>query len=193
MARTREFDLDAAVSAAMQVFRTKGYEGTSMRDLAEATGLGSGSLYAAFGSKDGLYLAVLDLYRERYAAPLVETLRCGADAREVIREVFVGVVDDIVRDGQHLACLIVGASMERAQHDPRVVERLRSTTGSLEAALLDLIAEGQARGRIPAGRSAEDLAAFLVTSLQGLRVMGAIDPDRAVLMRTAEVALTCLG
>ncbi|MET8466379.1 TetR/AcrR family transcriptional regulator [Micromonospora zamorensis] len=49
----------------MEVFRTKGYEGTSMRDLAEATGLGSGSIYAAFGSKDGLYLAVLDLYRQR--------------------------------------------------------------------------------------------------------------------------------
>ncbi|SNT55375.1 TetR/AcrR family transcriptional regulator, transcriptional repressor for nem operon [Asanoa hainanensis] len=63
MARTREFDLDTAVDAAMGVFRAKGYEGASMRDLAEATNLGSGSLYAAFGSKEGLYLAALDRYR----------------------------------------------------------------------------------------------------------------------------------
>ncbi|MGV9806697.1 TetR/AcrR family transcriptional regulator [Micromonospora chersina] len=193
MARTREFDLDAAVDAAMEVFRRKGYEGASMRDLAEATGLGSGSLYAAFGSKDGLYLAALDRYRQRYAAPLVETLRAGSDAREVIHEVFVGVVDDIAGDGRRLACLIVGASMERAQHDLRVVDRLRSTTQSIELALYDLLAEGQLRGQIPADRSASDLASFLVTSLQGLRVMGAINPDRAALMRSAEVALSCLG
>ncbi|WP_433131007.1 TetR/AcrR family transcriptional regulator [Micromonospora sp. CA-240977] len=192
MARTREFDFDAAVAAAMDVFRRKGYEGTSMRDLSEATGLGSGSIYAAFGSKDGLYLAVLDLYRQRYAAPMVDLLRSGNDARAVIREVFIGAVDDITGDGRHLACLIVGASMERAHQDLRVAERLRSTTRSLELALYDLLAEAQLRGQITSDRSASDLAGFLVTSLQGLRVMGAISPDRAALTRYAEVALTCL-
>ncbi|NYH45768.1 TetR/AcrR family transcriptional repressor of nem operon [Micromonospora jinlongensis] len=192
MARTREFDLDAAVNAAMEVFRTKGYEGTSMRDLAEATGLGSGSIYAAFGSKDGLYLAVLDLYRQRYATPMVDLLRSGNDARAVIREMFVGTVDGITGDGQHLSCLIVGASMERAHQDQRVADRLRSTTQSLESALYDLLAEAQLRGQITSARSATDLAGFLVTSLQGLRVMGAINPDRAALTRYAEVALTCL-
>ncbi|MEU7337791.1 MULTISPECIES: TetR/AcrR family transcriptional regulator [unclassified Streptomyces] len=192
MARTREFDTDAVVASAMEAFRRTGYEGTSMRDLSEATGLGSGSLYAAFGSKEGLYLAALDLYRQSYAVPLIELLRSGNDAREVIREVFVGAVDEIARDGSRLACLIVAGAMERAREDARVGQRLRSTTRSLELALFDVIAEGQLRGRIPSERSAADLAAFLVTSLQGLRVMGAIDPDRAALTRSAEVALSCL-
>ncbi|MFD8417833.1 TetR/AcrR family transcriptional regulator [Streptomyces sp. NPDC059466] len=192
MARTREFDTDAVVAAAMEAFRRTGYEGTSMRDLAEATGLGSGSIYAAFGSKEGLYLAALDLYRRSYAVPLTDLLRSGGDPREVIREVFVGAVDEIARDGSRLACLIVAGAMERARDDARVGQRLRSTTRSLELALFDVIAEGQSRGRIPSARAAADLAAFLVTSLQGLRVMGAIDPDRAALMRSAEVALSCL-
>ncbi|HTF07294.1 MAG TPA: TetR family transcriptional regulator [Asanoa sp.] len=193
MARTREFDLDTVVDAAMRVFRTKGYEGASMRDLAEATGLGSGSLYAAFGSKEGLYLASLDRYRQHYATPLVDILRSGSDFREVIRAVFVGVIDDIVTDGQRMACLIVGAAVERAHFDARVVDRLRSTTQSLEMALYDLLAEAQVRGQIPADSSARDLAGFLMTSIQGLRVMGAINSDRAALMRSAEVALSCLG
>lgn len=192
MARTREFDVDAAVSAAMEAFRRTGYEGTSMRDLAEATGLGSGSIYAAFGSKEGLYLAALDLYRQRYALPLIDLLRSGNDARDVIREVFVGSVDEIVKDGSRRACLIVAAAMERARDDAQVAARLRSTTQALELALFDVIAEGQVRGQVPADRSAADLARFLVASLQGLRVMGAIDPDRAALTRSAEVALGCL-
>ncbi|MEU1644823.1 hypothetical protein ABZ422_15045 [Micromonospora zamorensis] len=63
---------------------------------------------------------------------------------------------------------------------------------SPESALYDLLAEAQLRGQITSARSATDLAGFLVTSLQGLRVMGAINPDRAALTRYAEVALTCL-
>lgn len=189
MARQREFDLDTAVAAAMDVFRNKGYEGTSMRDLAEATGLGSGSLYAAFGSKDGLYLAALDLYRQRYANPLADMVRSGETARDVIREVFVSVVDEIARDGHRQACLIIGAAMERAHNDLRVAERLQSSTQSLQLAIYDVLAQGQLRGQVPADRSAADLAAFLVINLQGLRVMGAINPDRAALMRSAEVAL----
>ncbi|WP_406085272.1 hypothetical protein OHA01_15335 [Micromonospora zamorensis] len=76
--------------------------------------------------------------------------------------------------------------------DQRVADRLRSTTQSLESALYDLLAEAQMRGQITSARSATDLAGFLVTSLRGLRVMGAINPDRAALTRYAEVALTCL-
>jgi TetR/AcrR family transcriptional repressor of nem operon len=192
VARTREFDTDAAVEAAMGAFRHKGYEGTSIQDLVDATGLGRGSLYAAFGSKDGLYLAVMDRYRELYAVPLVELLRSGADPRELIREVMVGLVDEIVADGSHQACLIVGAAMERTQHDVSVVERLRATTKSLEDAFFEVLVQAQADGLLSGTRAAADLARFLVMSLQGIRVMGAIDPDRATLMASVDVVLSCL-
>ncbi|MFC4017740.1 TetR/AcrR family transcriptional regulator [Micromonospora sp. GCM10011542] len=193
MARTREFDTDEVVAAAMETFRRTGYEGTSIGDLVAATGLGRGSIYAAFGSKEGLYLAAVDLYRQRYATPLIDLLRAGSPAREVIREVFVGLVDEIVRDGRRQACLIAAAAMERAHQDDRVAQRLRATTGSLELALFDLIAEAQLRGQIPADRSPNDLAGFLVMSLQGIRVMGAINPDRDALLRSVGVVLSCLG
>src|SRR5262245_45980338 len=113
MARTREFDTTAAVEAAMAAFRRTGFEGTSIQDLVAATGVGRGSLYAAFGSKEGLYLAALDLYRERYAGPLVELLADGTPAKALIREIMIGLVDEIARDGSRRACLIVGAATER--------------------------------------------------------------------------------
>jgi TetR/AcrR family transcriptional regulator, transcriptional repressor for nem operon len=92
MARTREFDTEAAVTVAMEAIRQTGYGGTSVRDLAEAMEIGSGSLYAAFGSKEGLYLAALDLYRRRYALPFIQILRAGGDARETIRAAFEPVI-----------------------------------------------------------------------------------------------------
>jgi TetR/AcrR family transcriptional repressor of nem operon len=64
MARLREFDTDAAVDAAVEVFRTRGYDATSIQDLVDATGVGRGSLYAAFDSKEGIYRAALERYRD---------------------------------------------------------------------------------------------------------------------------------
>ncbi|MFF3564977.1 TetR/AcrR family transcriptional regulator [Streptomyces sp. NPDC002574] len=192
MARVREFDTETAVDAAMNAFRRKGYEGTSVQDLVDATGVGRGSLYAAFGSKEGLYLAAMDRYRERYALPLVELLRGGAPARELLREALVATVDGVVRDGGRQACLIVGATTERVAHDTKVAAHVRSTTTSLEDALRDVIAEAQEDGQLSSTRDARDLARFLLVTMQGLKVMGAVNPDRASLMAAAEAALSVL-
>lgn len=59
MGRTRSFDEATVVASAAEQFRSGGYEGTSLDDLLRVTGLHRGSLYQAFGSKRGLFLAAL--------------------------------------------------------------------------------------------------------------------------------------
>ena len=59
MGRNRSFDENVVVAAATDAFLVGGYEGTSVDDLVGATGLHRGSLYQAFGSKLGLFLAGL--------------------------------------------------------------------------------------------------------------------------------------
>src|SRR5687767_3693461 len=64
----REFCVDEALAAALQVFWSKGYEGTSLTALTEAMGITRPSLYAAFGNKEPLFRKALDLYqREKLA------------------------------------------------------------------------------------------------------------------------------
>jgi TetR/AcrR family transcriptional repressor of nem operon len=193
MARTREFETTAVVDAAVGVFREKGFEGASIQDLVEATGIGRGSLYAAFGSKEGLYLAALERYRERYAAPLAEMVTAQMPVRRLVREILIGVVDEVVRDGHRQACLIVAGSMERAHREAAVRDQLRATIESLEESLTELIARAQASGELAGDRSAADTAGFLVMCLQGLRVIGAVRPDRAALTATVDTALRCLN
>lgn len=60
MGRTRSFDESTVVSLAAERFRIRGYEATSLEDLLQATGLHRGSLYQAFGSKRGLFVAALN-------------------------------------------------------------------------------------------------------------------------------------
>lgn len=59
MGRPRSFDEHAVIAAAGKAFTDLGYEATSIDDLLQATGLHRGSLYQAFGSKRGLFLATL--------------------------------------------------------------------------------------------------------------------------------------
>jgi hypothetical protein len=63
MARPREFDEAEALERAMGVFWSQGYEATSVEDLVGSTGLNRGSLYAAFGDKNALFLRALEHYR----------------------------------------------------------------------------------------------------------------------------------
>ncbi len=59
MGRTRSFDQDVVLDRTVDLFARSGYEGTSIDDVVTATGLHRGSLYAAFGSKRGLFRAAL--------------------------------------------------------------------------------------------------------------------------------------
>jgi TetR/AcrR family transcriptional repressor of nem operon len=189
MARTREFDTDSVVAAATETFRRKGYAGASLRDLSEATGIGSGSLYAAFGSKEGLYLAALDQYRARYAHALIDQLNAENDPVAAVRSAFARAVDVMIDDARERSCLIVGAAAECAHAAPEVAERLKATTESLRRALARTLAQAREQQRLASAADPDDLARFLVTTFQGLRVMAAIDPDRSALHRAAEVAV----
>jgi AcrR family transcriptional regulator len=63
--RPRAFDREAALEQATRLFWVKGFEATSIADLTQAMGIGSPSLYAAFGSKEALYAEALQYYREK--------------------------------------------------------------------------------------------------------------------------------
>lgn len=192
MARSREFDTDAALARAMDVFWCHGYEGTSIADLVAATGVQRGSLYLAFGSKEGLYHAVLDRYREQLSTPMLEALAGGADVVALVREMLLGLVEQALADPHRRGCLMVNAAVERLPHDPQVARRVRDTVSAMEDALTTALAEAQRRGSLGGDKDPRALARFLVLNVQGLRVMGAVDPDRTALTDAVEVALGCL-
>ena len=72
--RPRKTDPDLAIDAAMKVFWKKGYEGTSLQDLVEATGMAKPGLYAAFGDKEQLYERSMVHYIDAYGCPSLEFL-----------------------------------------------------------------------------------------------------------------------
>lgn len=191
MPRPREFDVDAAVQAAMSTFWERGYEGASLSNLTAATGVGRQSLYLAFGDKRSLYLAALDRYRELFQAPLLVALREAGDVRAVLRSALVSLVDGSC--GPVAAgCLLVNAATERAGHDEDVRRRVAAAFEALEDALVEALDLAAADGVPTVGRDHRSVARLLCTTIQGLRVVAAVNPDPRPLLDTIDTALTVL-
>ncbi|MEU6608532.1 TetR/AcrR family transcriptional regulator [Streptomyces shenzhenensis] len=191
MARTREFDTEAVVSRAMELFWTRGYEATSVRDLTAHLGIGQGSLYAAFGDKDGLYRAALEHYRATLAAAALRSLDEGADTRSAIRTMLVERIRIAVDHGGR-GCLLVNAACERLPDDRATGRLVRDVLGAGQEALTDALRTAAERGELAPRHDPYTLAAFLVTFLNGLLVSSKITPDIRALEPLVDVALTAL-
>ena len=170
MARPREFDEDRVLDAVMETFWRKGYEGTSAQDLVDATGLGRGSLYAAYANKDGLFEQALLRYRKR-AQGHVDQLREPGSPIERLRELTQGIVDADLEASEKRGCLATNSAIEMASRDPRVADLVRQNFNILMRGIEETIKRGQKAGEIRTNADAETLALFVFNAVQGLRVL----------------------
>lgn len=191
MARPREFDPDQAIDKAVEVFWRQGYKATSVQDLVDAMGIQRGSLYAAFGSKAGLFAAAMDRYMTEVSSRrLLEDE--SRPIREVLAEFLAGLVDMAVADRSRRGCLITNTAVELTPHDRVVAAKIARNLGDMEDMLTRRLAAAQAAGEIRRDRPPRALARFLVGAIQGLRVMSKVTPERERLQDIADIALASL-
>ncbi|HNX58500.1 MAG TPA: helix-turn-helix domain-containing protein, partial [Spirochaetota bacterium] len=101
MARPREFDKDEALYNAMLMFWKKGYDGTSIPDLLDATGISRSSLYETFTDKQTLFLEAMNRYRQFIGTSSIQIIldyladsgRKNEPAMDVLRKYFNGRID----------------------------------------------------------------------------------------------------
>lgn len=192
MPRTKEFEPEAALHSAMELFWRNGYEATSMRDLLEGMGIGRGSFYDTFGDKRSVFLAALDRFERTRTAWVIEALEGSEPPLESIRYVFERTVDGLVGFEPRRGCLLANSAVELAPHDPEVAERISSYVKRTEEAFEQAL---QRAGTIRKGRKHKDpraLARFLVNNLHGIRVMARAGADRETLEDAVKVVLEAL-
>jgi AcrR family transcriptional regulator len=190
--RPREFDDKAVIEAAMDVFWSNGYDGSSAQQLCERTGLGRGSLYNAFGSKLGLYHEALTRYQELGIEIQSKILNDSGTIKERLRTLMQwgieGDLDPIKRRG----CMALFAALERSGKDPMVEQISRVYVNRLEQVLCHLFAVGQRNGEFASERPALSLARAFLGSYYGLRLLGRSMPERAFLEDVMEGTLAQL-
>ena len=132
MARPREFDEEAALTAAIGCFWGRGYEATSTRDLADAMGIGGKSLYNAFGDKHALFRQALERYLQGFDVR-VSRLEGRMPPRQAIRAFFDEVVEQTLSDRDWKGCMLVNSALEVAPHDPDLRQVVAEGLAKVEA------------------------------------------------------------
>lgn len=192
MARSKAFDPEAALQAALELFWERGYEATSVSDLVERLRIGRQSLYATFGTKHDLYLAALERYLRTRDPDPIELLSRPGPALPAVRALVRSYVREAACDGRRRGCLMVNAAMERLPGDTAVARVVASSWGALEEALNVALERAREQGELPRDRDPRLLARFLLVVLQGIRVVGKGDPDPQKVRDAAEQALALL-
>ncbi len=192
MARPREFDNAAVLDAAVQCFWARGYEATSVRDLAASMGIASASLYNAFGDKRALYRQALSRYVEQSFAARVGRIEGKLPPRQAITAFFDEILARSLGDRQQKGCLLVNAALEQSPSDPESRDLVADVLVEMEAFFRRCVIAGQRDGSIDASQPAEDLARLLLGVLLGLRVLARARPERALLEGLLRPALATL-
>lgn len=166
-------------SAALEVFWSRGFERTSVSDLADATGLGNGSLYAAFGSKLGLYVAALDAYCLTRVELVRQAMAAPGRPVDAVRAFLEAIVADCASQPDRRGCLMLNSIAEFGSREPRVLELCRLTTSRMESLI-----EVRLRDAGRPGASMQVLAAEVLLVSQGLiqasRLNTPVDELRAI-------------
>ena len=180
MARSREFDEEAVLVAAMEYFWLHGYEAASVRDLARAMGITGASLYNAFGGKRALYRRALDNYIENSFGARSASAQ-ALPPRRAIGAFFRDIIESAVNDSQRKGCMVINAALELAPHDPEFQDIVAGVLVRIEAFFQRCISAGQKDGSISRLQPAADLARHLLAILLGLQVLARTRPQRALL------------
>lgn len=168
--RPREFDPEDALSAALQVFWRRGYDGASLSELTEAMGITKPSLYSCFGNKEELFRKALELYeRDKlcYTRSALEAPTAKGVAERMLRgslAVQTGSVDD------PRACLGVISVVACTTQADSIKEQVKARQASSNQALIERFERARQDGDFPAELEPQALAAYLYAILQGMGV-----------------------
>ena len=189
--RPRRFDCDIALDQAMEVFWRHGYEGATIAQLTDAMGINPPSLYAAFGSKEGLLKAALDRYTERRAAWMDEVLSAPS-ARDVAERMLMGVADKQTDPANPPGCLLVQGGIACGTGSASVPFELAARRAQTEDQLRDRFARARDEGDLEPSADPAALARYVSAVSVGMGVMASSGADRDALREVAAVAIKAI-
>ena len=173
----------------MLLFWRKGFAATSMNDLCDAMGVASPSLYAAFGSKETLYLEAVEHYVEIQGTPVWDQLQEGTTARAGIENLLIAATGSLPKSRATPAgCMAVLAAVsdEWPAAITRVAKKFRmEMLGKLHSRLETAVAEGE----LPSSTDVDSLSRFYLGVFQGMAIQARDGATQAELRGVAAAAM----
>jgi TetR/AcrR family transcriptional regulator, transcriptional repressor for nem operon len=179
MARLKAFDEDRALDLAVDQFWSRGYETTSVRDLANAMGIGGASLYNAYGDKRELFVRALERYANRSMRERVARIEARCKPKEAIGAFLTEIIDRSGKDADCKGCLLVNTALDVAPHDPEIDKLVAGYLSEIQSFFKRNLESARRASQVPKGIDPEALSAHLLGIVLGVRVLARTSLKRA--------------
>ncbi len=172
----------------MLAFWRHGYETTSIADLTAAMGINAPSLYAAFGDKKRLFLAVVRLYAGN-PADMERAIADAPTAQGAARDLMTAAATIYTGEDTPRGCLLASATASGSAAAADVQDAVANVRRGIEGCLRARIERDVKDGVLPLGTQAAPLAGLVLAVMQGMSVLARDGASRTLLLAVAEVAL----
>lgn len=188
MARTARYDRQVALEKAMNLFWERGYNGASMKQIEQALDMRPGSIYATFGSKDGLFGEALTAYAEQGGIELQEHLAGYSSVLDGLQDYLrhIAIQSSPGQESPSRACMIVKTLLEASNTNAAIADQVNTILSRIEASLRELLEQAKRQGELTPGTDCARLARFLQAQIIGLRSFAQRDTREEYVTELAE-------
>jgi TetR/AcrR family transcriptional regulator, transcriptional repressor for nem operon len=135
--RYKEFNRNAVLEKSIPLFWKNSFTGTPISAVVKATNVNRFSLYNEFENKEGILLASIDLYLERYAQQRLAILEQEGEVSQILFQYLSSYLNE--NDKHPPGDYIIYIGTELADHDKSISEKLNSYIESIEQKLSTLL------------------------------------------------------
>ena len=192
MARPKQYNREDLLDRSVELFRRQGFNGTSTAELVDELGINRKSMYAEFGSKQGLFEATLEHYDGKHLTRVLAPLEAPDAGVDAIRQAFTNYA--VASEGwfNGRGCLLCNTAVERAALDPASGQFVAAYFDRLNNAFRRALANGQATGDIAADADLDELAAYFTMALIGVAASIRAEAPSAQVQAACKVATSML-
>lgn len=175
--RTRKFIIEKTAP----LFNQKGYAGTSLTDMTEATGLTKGSIYGNFEDKDEVALAAFDYNMEQLIGQVRE-LQATERSAEGKLNAFIAVYRNGLQSPVLSAgCPLINIGSEADDTHPGLKERVTGALSRWHKSIAAIIQQGKVQGEFRDDVHSGEFASLMIAMIEGGFTLSKISGDKSYL------------
>ncbi|MGR5177342.1 TetR/AcrR family transcriptional regulator [Vibrio parahaemolyticus] len=188
MAKSAQFDRDEVIHKAMLLYWEKGFHATTMRNLQHAVDMRPGSIYAEFGSKEGIFKAAIEHYVRLGGERLEQAILDQGSPLTGLANFVLESVKPCHKEMPNNMCMLAKTVAELSDEQTELLSITRHSLRLMEQKFSDVITRAQALGEVNSDISSQRLAQHLQIQIMGIRTY--IRTARCTEQQIKELVLT---
>jgi len=177
---------DFIISKAAELFNQYGYNGCSMSNIMEATGLKKGGIYNHFSSKDEIALEAFNysytevIKRFRSNLDIVDT---ALKKLHAIIDTYVSLMNSPIMKG---GCPMFNTAVDAVDVNPNLASRAKDGIARLQRYIEIKIEQGIVSGEFKKACDPAQISSLMIINLEGAIIMSRVSGEKHHMFNTVE-------